>query len=308
MTFFNVNQGVVKKNRFLKVPKCEKESCDIKPSTLRKRKRKLESFIEALAGQSVDAVTTQQACSLKNIPETKKKTILNKAGISNTTMDHKTVLSLKEKTDMSWKQLRELKRFMKELNFKMENEKKSRDLAKELTVPILTDSKTFFDKDGNEKEVPFGRVNITPLILKMLDTYEAKDLLTWHDGTIPEDEVWVKFGGDHGKGSLKFSVQVVNLLKPNSKKNTFIVGFAEVKDSFENLRVCMQEFEKDLKELENTVWKGKTIKIFYFGDYEFLTKIHGLSGAAGTFPCLWCYKQKKTMKNALPVQSGEHWQ
>ena len=105
MTFFNVNQAVVKKNRFLKVPKCEKESCDIKPSTLRKRKRKLESFIEALAGQSVDAVTTQQACSLKNIPETKKKTILNKAGISNTTMDHKTVLSLKEKTDMSWKQI-----------------------------------------------------------------------------------------------------------------------------------------------------------------------------------------------------------
>ena len=123
---------------------------------------------------------------------------------------------------------------MKNAGFKMENEKKSRDLAKTLTVPIETEPMTFFDKDNNESQVPFCRVQITPLVLKMLNTYEKMDLLTNHDGNIPDDEVWVKFGGDHGKGSLKFSIQIINLERPNSRKNTFIVGMAEICDSYKN--------------------------------------------------------------------------
>ena len=295
--FFECESGGGKKNRFLRVPKCEKESCDAAPSTLRQRNRRLESFIEALSGPSRDAVTTQQASSLKKIPAPQKKTILKKAGINDSSkMDHKTVLALKEKTDLSWKQLRELKRFMKEFDFKMENEKMSRDLAKELTVPIESDARVFFDKDGEEEQIPFARVGITPLVIKMLDTYDAMDLLTWHEGAIPADEIWIKFGGDHGKGSMKFCIQVLNVSKPNSKKNTFVVGFAEVKDSYENLKVCMDIFKKDLDELQNTVWKNRTIKLYLFRDYEFLTKMYGLSGAAGKHPCLWCLTSKTNMK------------
>ena len=32
--------------------------------------------------------------------------------------------------------------------------------------------------------------------------------LTWHDGSIPRDEIWVKLGGDKGGGSFKMSFQV----------------------------------------------------------------------------------------------------
>lgn len=32
--------------------------------------------------------------------------------------------------------------------------------------------------------------------------------LTWHDGGIPKDEVWVKLGGDKGGGTFKMSFQV----------------------------------------------------------------------------------------------------
>ena len=87
-----------------------------------------------------------------------------------------------------------------------------------------------------------------------------------------------------------------NLNKANSKKNTFVVGFVEIKDSFENLKVCMETFKSDLEELQGLVWDKKKIKLVFFGDYEFLSKLYGLSGAAGNFPCLWCVTSKSQMK------------
>ena len=30
--------------------------------------------------------------------------------------------------------------------------------------------------------------------------------LTWHQGAIPADELWVKLGGDKGHGSFKFKL------------------------------------------------------------------------------------------------------
>ena len=40
--------------------------------------------------------------------------------------------------------------------------------------------------------------------------------LTWHDGVIPDNEIWVKIGGDKGGSSFKTSIQMVNADKPNS--------------------------------------------------------------------------------------------
>ena len=34
--------------------------------------------------------------------------------------------------------------------------------------------------------------------------------LTWHDGTIPDDEIWLKLGGDKGGGYFKMNFQIVN--------------------------------------------------------------------------------------------------
>jgi len=30
---------------------------------------------------------------------------------------------------------------------------------------------------------------------------------TWHNGKIPQDKLFVKIGGDHGQGSMKFEFQ-----------------------------------------------------------------------------------------------------
>ena len=44
----------------------------------------------------------------------------------------------------------------------------------------------------------------------------------------------------------------------------------------------------DLKMLQNHAWRGKKIKLCLNGDYDFLCKVFGISGATGKFPCIWC--------------------
>ena len=43
--------------------------------------------------------------------------------------------------------------------------------------------------------------------------------LTWHEGKIPADEIWVKLGGDKGGGSFKMVFQICNVEHPNSPVN-----------------------------------------------------------------------------------------
>jgi len=48
----------------------------------------------------------------------------------------------------------------------------------------------------------------------LLDDYSKNHMLTWQNG-IPEEEICVKIGGDHGRDSFKISFQILNILKPN---------------------------------------------------------------------------------------------
>lgn len=66
--------------------------------------------------------------------------------------------------------------------------------------------------------------------------------LTWHQGTIPEDEIWVKIGGDKGGGSFKMSFQVANISTPNPPENTIVFLMYEGPDSYANLSITLQRF------------------------------------------------------------------
>ena len=129
-----------------------------------------------------------------------------------------------------------------------------------------------------------------------------KDKLTWHDGAIPENEVWVKVGGDHGQGSLKFNLAMVYTENPNSMDNNILIGMTCVKDSRENMEMFFYSIRKQLADVEKLVWDGKQMKLFLFGDYDFVCKIYGISGACGNYPCLWCLT-KNQISNASKVNN-----
>ncbi|XP_064402593.1 uncharacterized protein LOC135348339 isoform X1 [Halichondria panicea] len=98
--------------------------------------------------------------------------------------------------------------------------------------------------------------------------------LTWHEGKIPADEIWVKLGGDKGGGSFKMAP-----------------------DNVTNLKIALQRFEDEVDSLQSKTWRGKTIRVFLSGDYEFLCNIYGLSGASGRQCCLWCLTTSEQLRN-----------
>ncbi len=74
--------------------------------------------------------------------------------------------------------------------------------------------------------------------------------LTWHEGAIPADEVWLKLGGDKGHGSVKMNFQWVNTHTPNSRHNTCIFGFFKAADSPANLQTALEQYQDQITRLQ----------------------------------------------------------
>ena len=127
--------------------------------------------------------------------------------------------------------------------------------------------------------------------------------LCWHQGIIPSDEICLKVGGDKGGSTFKLSVQLANALAVNSIKNTYVITCYQGTDTLANLQVAISRYREQLQELVSTGWKYEIAHLwfkfvhnkmsclkgtnkfeyFLFGDYEFLSKMYGLSGASGKF-------------------------
>ena len=124
--------------------------------------------------------------------------------------------------------------------------------------------------------------------------------LTWHEDTIPSNEVWVKLAGDKGRGSFKCNMQVVNVAHPNSTRNSCLLAVFKAGDSVTNLHIGLDQYAEHIEELQGMKWRSVTsitethifnatllyfrdwtIQLYFSGDYEFLCTMYGLSGASG---------------------------
>ena len=85
--------------------------------------------------------------------------------------------------------------------------------------------------------------------------YFRAGFLTWHNNNIPEDEVFVKVGGDHGRGNMKFAFQLANLENPNSSKKTVVFTLFKAKDTRNNLRTAMERYKLQLESLRQSKWQ-----------------------------------------------------
>ena len=118
-------------------------------------------------------------------------------------------------------------------------------------------------KDGERNLTPavLTRV-VNPLILLIqhLEHLYQSNSLTWHASSdsgpsLPRDEIWVKFGGDKGGGSLKFCMQVVNRKNPNSADHTVVLSLLEADDSLSNMHLVMDPSKNLLEELPGMKWR-----------------------------------------------------
>ena len=66
--------------------------------------------------------------------------------------------------------------------------------------------------------------------------------LTWHNGLIPESEVWVKVAGDKGADTVKLVFQICNVPSPTSVQKTCIYVVFEGRDTVSNLHVALDRY------------------------------------------------------------------
>ena len=59
--------------------------------------------------------------------------------------------------------------------------------------------------------------DLVEFIKELLYNYKRTNMLVWRDG-MPNNEVCIKVGGDHGGKSFNLCLQICNVKEPNAKK------------------------------------------------------------------------------------------
>eukprot|EP00731_Ephydatia_muelleri_P011462 Em0006g356a len=163
---------------------------------------------------------------------------------------------------------------------------------------------TSTEKGGEEiKGAPLIYIpELVAKIVHLLEENERTRRLTWHEGFIPASEVWIKIGGDKGGGTFKMNFQIVNIATPNSVHNTCVFCCFAAGDSVTHLHAALDRFKDQVEHLNGMKWRQYTIKIFTCGNFEFLSKMYGLSGASGCYPCPYCIIHSEMMATPLSVR------
>ena len=73
--------------------------------------------------------------------------------------------------------------------------------------------------------------------------------LTWHDGIIPDTEIWVKLGGNKGGKTFKMNFQLVYVPAPNSVHNTCVFSCFEAGDTITNLHSALDRHMEQVTQL-----------------------------------------------------------
>tara|TARA_B110000881_G_C18543357_1_gene499771 strand:+ start:804 stop:1031 length:228 start_codon:yes stop_codon:yes gene_type:complete len=74
---------------------------------------------------------------------------------------------------------------------------------------------------------------------------------------IPEDEIWLKVGGDKGgkNPTTKLNFQIANVKCPNSADNTTNFACFDAPDSLPNITIAMSKVKAQLDTLASMSWK-----------------------------------------------------
>ena len=206
---------------------------------------------------------------------------------SHITIPSQHVAAMKASLNMPWNQLRQMSRWLKTFKIKITSEKKTRAAVTEWVGPGLQVELAPLTKkstSGKHLQVilrPWAYLyNLVAHVIKRFDDIKASNQQIIHSFITP-GEVHVKIGGDHGGNSFKMCYQIANIKNPNRKENTVVFSLFEAKDSRSNLRVCLARFQPQVNMLQSVKWENNSVRVFMYGDYEFLSAMYGISGANG---------------------------
>ena len=288
---------------FFRLPYCSGENGELNSHTsnCKSRARLADRFCKNTSGKEKQDFIRQKSAELKRAPKHQKTHILQAAGCAPVRVSKKQLLALHIKLSLSRGKHKLMRQFLRSSGIPIPSapeEKQEQEAA--LSSDIQVESKRLLypnensdEKTLKETEIPVASITHIPyFVSNLLEKNAETARLTWHDGMIPEGEIWVKIGADHGGGSFKVTMQIANVANPNSKHNTSILIMSPCKDTHENIKRILEPYQQQLAELNGMQWHDKKVRVFVFGDYDFLLKAYGLSGATGKHPCLYCKATK----------------
>ena len=173
-----------------------------------------------------------------------RERLLQAAGLLPTvkgTRGKESGLALKADLHLPWYKLRKLRRWLSSFGVVLQSEPAMRQqISKELPFSLVAEMLPQSSKTGSVELKPVVKLpDLKRLVLYYLDQHEVAGSLTWHDGALPGNEVWVKVGGDHGGGSFKLSFQVANVQNLNAKQNTIPLLVFPAPDTAVNLATTL---------------------------------------------------------------------
>lgn len=233
-----------------------------------------------LSGGTQEGSIKQTVALVKNIDIEKRKEIMKQFG--NSIIPATNVAAMKANLNIPWHQLRQISRWLKTFNVTLGPEKQARLVSKEWTGTGLVVEMAPITSSSNLDVVqkPWAYLyNIVAHALNRLSLLKSTNNLICYPTM--ENEIQIKIGGDHGDDSFKMGYQIANVEHPNRPSNTVVFSFFYGKDTRANLKTCLSRFKPHISMLQKQKFEDKPIRVFMYGDYEFLTVMYGLTGASG---------------------------
>ena len=126
--------------------------------------------------------------------------MLNVAGIKQPFISKEQGLAKRVVLGQSWNKHRKERLFYRSLGVEFESEKAERNLQNEIMCgKIKVKRKKILCADKRTATEPVGYVgddDLPSFVSKLLDQFQEENLLTWHGNGIPDEEIWIKLGGD----------------------------------------------------------------------------------------------------------------
>ena len=195
-------------------------------STIRRRSRMIEQNQQLVCG-GPQASVAQQSSVLRRMPDHERQAALQDAGIIPTTPGAGSTLALKADLHMPWYQLRKLKVWLNDFGLHLESERvMRRQLQDQMPFNIVAENAPFKVSGAITLRPMVTIPDLVGTVHHYLARLQATNQLYWHDGAIPDDELWVKVGGDHGGQSFKMSLEIVNVKHPNAVRNVIPFGIS----------------------------------------------------------------------------------
>ena len=176
-------------------------------TTIRRRSSELQSLSQTVCGGPTGA-RAQKVAGIKRLSIAEKDKLLQDIGLHPTAPSPGTALAIKADLALSVSKFRQLTIWLQSTGVELESQRKMRAFIATQVPDHSVETAPMMKRNG---DLRMAAVVYFPDLLSgvmfFLDKLDSVNRLTWSNG-IPESEVWIKIGGDHGGGTFKLSFQV----------------------------------------------------------------------------------------------------